>query len=81
MAFRVIAFFNDGTEATTAVVGDITPIANERLFIRHGDRLVEGIVTDILKGPTVLSDGHAQIVDEVLFQETGNIIQFPRTQN
>ena len=78
MAYRVIAFFNDGTEATMGVIRDITPIVHERLFIRRGERLVEGIVTDVLKAPTVFSDGPAQIVDEVLFRETGTIVQFPR---
>lgn len=80
MAYRVIAFFNDGTEETMPVVRDRTPQAHERLLIRRGDRLVEGLVTDVLRVPTVLFGGPAQIVDEVLFRETATIIQFPRTQ-
>ena len=80
MAYRVIAFFNDGTEATMAAIHDITPMAHERLRIRRGERLVEGIVTDVIKAPNVFSEGLDQIVDAVLFRETGTIVQFPRKQ-
>jgi len=55
-------------------------MAHERLRIRRGERLVEGIVTDVIKAPNVFSEGLDQIVDAVLFRETGTIVQFPRKQ-
>jgi hypothetical protein len=79
MPYRINAMFNDGCLLVTDLLREPTPAPNERLFVRRGDRVVEGVVIIVRKSPFIFTQGSVRVVDEVVFREIAKVIHFPTT--
>jgi hypothetical protein len=77
MPYRINAMFNDGCLLFTDLCREPTPVPNERIFVRRGDRVVEGVVIIVRRSPFIFTRGPVRVIDEVVFREIAKVIQFP----
>jgi len=77
MPYRINAMFNDGCLMVTGLCHEPTPGPHDKIVVRRGNRLVEGVVTTVRPSPFVFAQGPVRVVDEVVFREIATVIEFP----